>query len=71
MWEVNGMNVDKMGICVSIIVLVAVLGVVGTLSGDFDLGVDEIKLPHINAGTGIDTSKYAYYEWCYKMNFEC
>ena len=65
------MNVDKMGICVSIIVLVAVLGVVGTLSGDFDLGVDEIKLPHINAGTGIDTSKYAYYEWCYKMNFEC
>ena len=65
------MNVDKMGICVSIIVLVAVLGVVGTLSGDFDLGVDEIKLPQINAGTNTDTSKYAYYEWCYKMNFEC
>ena len=72
MWEVNGMNVDKMGICVSIAVMVAVLGIVGTLSGEFDLGLtSEIKLPNINAGTSIDTSKYAYYEWCYKMNFEC
>ena len=66
------MNVDKMGICVSIVVMVAVLGIVGTLSGEFDLGLtSEIKLPQINAGTNTDTSKYAYNEWCYKMNFEC
>ena len=62
------MNVDKMGICVSIAVMVAVLGIVGTLSGEFDLGLtSEIKLPNINAGTSTDTSKYAYYEWCYAM----
>lgn len=71
MWEVNGMNVDKMGICVSIIVLVAVLGVVGTLSGDFDLGVDEIKLPQITSSTNTDIQKNTFYEWCYKMNLEC
>jgi len=65
------MNVDKMGICVSIIVLVAVLGVVGTLSGDFDLGVDEIKLPQITSSTNTDIQKNTFYEWCYKMNLEC
>ena len=71
MWEVNGMNVDKMGICVSIIVLVAVLGVVGTLSGDFDLGVGEVKLPQITSSTNTDIQKNTFYEWCYKMNLEC
>jgi len=70
-WEVNGMNVDKMGICVSIIVLVAVLGVVGTLSGDFDLGVGEVKLPQITSSTNTDIQKNTFYEWCYKMNLEC
>ena len=63
------MNAERMGIYVSIIVLVAVLGVAAVSSGDFDLGVEigEIKLPQINAGTSTDTSKYAYYEWCYAM----
>jgi len=65
------MNVDKMGICVSIIVLVAVLGVVGTLSGDFDLGVGEVKLPQITSSTNTDIQKNTFYEWCYKMNLEC
>ena len=61
------MNAERMGIYVSIIVLVAVLGVAAVSSGDFDLGIGEIKLPQINAGTNIDNSKYAYYEWCYAM----
>jgi len=70
-WEVNGMNVDKMGICVSMIVLVAVLGVAAISSGDFDLGVDkikdEIKLPHINAGTNTNDG---YWQYCYKLGIE-
>ena len=71
-WEVNGMNVDKMGICVSIIVLVAVLGVVGILSGDFDLGVDEIKLPQINAGTNTNIGQQdGFYDYCYRMGLDC
>jgi len=71
-WEVNGMNVDKMGIYVSIIVMVAVLGVVGTLSGEFDLGLtSEIKLPDITSSTNTDIQKNSFYEWCYKMNLEC
>ena len=65
------MNYERMGIYVSMIVLVAVLGVAAVGSGEFDIGTGEIKIPNINAGTNTDTSKYAYYEWCYKMNFEC
>jgi len=60
------MNAERIGIYVSIIVLVAVLGVAAVSSGDFDLGI-EIKLPQINAGTNTDNSQYAYYEWCYAM----
>ena len=71
MWEVNGMNVDKMGICVSIVVMVAVLGIVGTLSGEFDLGLGEVKLPQITSSTNTDIQRNAFYEWCYKMNLEC
>ena len=61
------MNAERIGIYVSIIVLVAVLGVAAVSSGDFDLGVGEIKLPNITSGTNTDNSKYAYYEWCYAM----
>ena len=56
-----------MGICVAMIVLVAVLGVAAVSSGDFDIGTGEVRLPQINAGTNTDTSNYAYYEWCYQM----
>ena len=53
------MNVDKMGICVSIAVMVAVLGIVGTLSGEFDLGLtSEIKLPNIKTPYIVKLSKY-------------
>jgi hypothetical protein len=61
------MNAERIGIYVSIIVLVGVLGVAAVSSGDFDIGIGEIKIPQINAGTNTDTSKYAYYEWCYAM----
>ena len=55
-----------MGICVAMIVLVAVLGVAAVSSGDFDIGVGEVNLPQINAGTSTATPN-AYYEWCYQM----
>ena len=61
------MNYEKMGICVTILVLVSVIGIAGISSGDFDIGVGEVNLPQINAGTNTDTSNYAYYEWCYQM----
>ena len=35
-------------------------------SGDFDIGVGEVNLPQINAGTSTATPN-AYYEWCYQM----
>ena len=65
------MDYEKMGICVSIAVMVAVLGIAGTLSGEFDLGVDEIKdeikLPDINAGTNTNDG---YWQYCYKLGIE-
>jgi len=64
------MNYEKMGICVSILVLVTILGVAGISSGDFDVGIDtgEIRLPQINAGTNTDTD--AYWQYCYKLNID-
>ena len=63
------MNYEKMGICVSIIVLVVVLGVAAVSSGDFDIGTGEIKIPHINAGT--NTNNDGFYDYCYKMGLDC
>ena len=64
------MDYEKMGICVSILVLVTILGVAGISSGDFDVGIDtgEIRLPQINAGTNTDTD--AYWQYCYKLNID-
>jgi hypothetical protein len=63
------MNVDHMGIVVAMIVLVGVLGVTAVGSGEFDIGVGEIKLPQINAGTNTDQD--SFYNYCYKMGFDC
>jgi len=65
------MDYDKMGICVSILVLVTVLGVAGVSSGDFDIGIDtgEIRLPQINAGT--NTNHDGFYDYCYRMGLDC
>ena len=64
------MNYEKMGICVSILVLVTILGVAGISSGDFDIdiGTSEIRIPQINAGTNTDTD--AYWQYCYKLNID-
>jgi len=63
------MNYEKMGICVSIIVLVVVLGVAAVSSGDFDIGMGEIKIPNITSST--DTSRDGFYDYCYKIGLDC
>ena len=65
------MDYEKMGICVSILVLVTILGVAGVSSGDFDIGIDtgHIKLPQINAGT--NTNHDGFYDYCYRMGLDC
>ena len=63
------MNYEKMGICVSMIVLVAILGVAAVSSGEFDIGTGDFKLPQINAGTNIDRD--GFYDYCYRMGLDC
>ena len=66
------MNYEKMGIFVAIIILVAVLGVAGISSGEFDIGTDEIKLPQINAGTNTNIGQQdGFYDYCYRMGLDC
>jgi hypothetical protein len=71
---VNGMDYEKMGICVSILVLVTILGVAAIGSGEFDIGIDtgEIRLPQINAGTNTNNiPQDGFYEYCYRMGLDC
>ena len=65
------MDYDKMGICVSILVLVTILGVAAVGSGEFDidLGTGDLKLPQINAGT--NTNHDGFYDYCYRMGLDC
>ena len=60
-----------MGICVSMIVLVAVLGVIVVASGEFNIGTEEMKLPQITSSTNTDTSRDGFYDYCYRMGLEC
>lgn len=64
------MNYERMGIYVSVAVMVGVLGIAGISSGVFDLDLtSENKIPQITSSTNITPN--AYYEWCIKMNFNC
>ena len=67
------MNYERMGIFVAMIVLVGVLGVAAVGSGEFDIGVGEIKLPQINAGTNTNNQyqQDGFYEYCYRMGLDC
>ena len=66
------MDYEKMGICVSILVLVTILGVAAVGSGEFDieLGTGDLKLPQINAGTNTNINQDGFYEYCYKLNID-
>ena len=65
------MDIDKTMIFVSMIILVGILGIAGISSGEFGLPnmSGDMKLPQINAGT--NTNNDAYFEYCYRMGYEC
>ena len=65
------MDYEKMGICVSILVLVTILGVAAVSSGEFDIGTGDFKFPQINAGTNTNNiPQEGFYEYCYKLNID-
>jgi len=65
------MNDSVLGIVITFIVLGLVLSIGVAAYSGVELPSVDIDIPQINAGTNIDTSKYAYYDWCYKMNLDC
>ena len=66
------MDYEKMGICVSMIVLVAILGVAAVGSGEFDIGTGDLRLPQINAGTNTNIGQQdGFYDYCYRMGLDC
>ena len=66
------MNYERIGILVTMIVLVGVLGVATVGSSDIDIGVGEIRLPQIIAGTNTDNMPQdGFYEYCYRMGLDC
>jgi len=68
------MNYERMGIVVSMIVLVGVLGVAAVGSGEFDIDTGSVNFPQINAGTNTNTNQYqqdGFYEYCYRMGLDC
>ena len=69
------MDYERMGILVTMIVLVGVLGVATLSSGEFDTGVNtgEMKIPNITSSTSTDNDNYksdGYYQWCYKLGIK-
>ena len=65
------MDIDKTMIFVSMVILVGVLGIAGISSGEFgfpDISGD-LKIPQINAGS--NTNNDAYFEYCYRMGYDC
>ena len=66
------MDVDKMGICVTLIVLVGVLGI-GVL-GEIEIpDYININLPQVETESAQSDERLsnAYFDWCYKMKIEC
>ena len=63
------MDIDKTMIFVSMIILVGVLGIAGISSGEFGLPSmsGDMTIPQINAGTSTD----GFYDYCYRMGFDC
>ena len=60
------MNYDKFGLAITFVILFGVCGYAGVVSGEFiNLGIPELSLGESSP----DTSKDAYYEWCYRMGY--
>ena len=65
------MNYEKLGICMTVIVVGGMLGFSTVASGEFDLNLTQgVEIsPEITQSE--DRLDNAYYDWCYKMKLEC
>ena len=65
------MDIDKLMIFVSIAILVSVLGIAGLTSGEFGLPdmSGDLEIPAITSSTNTDND--GFYNYCYKMGFDC
>jgi len=63
-------NYEKFGICITLIIVIALVGVAAIASGEFgiELAQGDYKIPQITSST--NTSNI-YNEWCYKMKIDC
>ena len=64
------MSYEMFGIVVTFVVLGSVLAVTGALMIDIELD-DSLELKDNIVITSSTSTPNAYYEWCYKMNFNC
>jgi len=70
------MNIEKAMIPVCLIILVGVLGIAGIGSGTISgINLGDFGEPFDNKQIlpekSIDTSKDGFYDYCYRMGFEC
>ena len=65
------MNYEKLGICMTVIVVGCMLGFSTVASGEFDLNLTQgVEIsPEITQSE--DRLDNAYYNWCYTMKIEC
>ena len=64
------MNYDKFGIVITFMILFGVCGFAGIASGEFiNIGIPEISLGQ--SSPTVDTSNDGYYDWCYRMGYDC
>ena len=62
------MNYEKFGIGITFVILLSVIGFAGLAYGDFK------EIPDRSLGQSSPTSeptKDGYYEWCYRMGYDC
>ena len=66
------MNYEKMGICVTIVIVAVLASLAVIATGDIvDLGIVEQQITQQYNSSTDTSSNSAYFEWCYKMNIPC
>ena len=67
------MDYDKMGIVITMVIMVGLLGFAGVSSGELgSLGIDiDLSTDQKRINPTSSTNTQGYYEWCYRMGYEC
>ena len=67
------MDYDKLGIVITMVIMVGILGFAGVSSGELgSLGIDiDVDKKYINPTSSTNTNNDAYFEYCYRMGYEC